>query len=304
MKQILLNLILIAMCTQSYAQKWVDSVQYPFKSNYLVTSYGNLHYIDEGEGDVILFVHGTPTWSFLYRNHIKVLSKSYRCVAIDHLGFGLSDKPENFIGTPQSHATILHQAIEQLGLKNITLVVHDFGGPIGLSYAVSNPDNVNSIIMFNTWLWETKNDKDAQKINKILHSKLGNFLYLNTNFSPSVLLKKSFHDKKQLDKQVHKHYKKPFPDKNSRYGLLNIGKSLIGSSDWYDELWSKAEVIKNKPTLILWGDKDDFIKINNLERWKEFLTNKKIYVLESGHFIQEEKTDETIEIITGWLKGQ
>jgi pimeloyl-ACP methyl ester carboxylesterase len=176
------------------------------------------------------------------------------------LALGCLINPKILLAHLREHSSNLNLLIEHLDLKNITLVVHDFGGPIGLSYAISKPENVKRIIMFNTWLWETKNDKDAQKIDKILHSKLGNFLYLNTNFSPSVLLKKAFYDKKRLSKSTHKHYKKPFPSKDSRYGLLNIGKSLIGSSDWYRDLWRNAEVIKNKPVLILWGEKDDFIK--------------------------------------------
>ncbi len=203
------------MYATSTAWKWLDTREYPFQPNYQTTPSGQLHYIDEGKGDVILFVHGTPTWSFLYRSHIKALSNTHRCIAPDHIGFGLSDKPKNFAGTPQEHARNLNQLIAHLDLKNITIVVHDFGGPIGLSYAISKPENVKRIVMFNTWLWETKEDKDAQKIDKILHSSFGNFLYLNTNFSPKVLLKKAFHNKKHLSKQVHNHYKKPFPDKNS-----------------------------------------------------------------------------------------
>lgn len=301
MKQILLPLILIIMYTSSNAQNWLDTTAYPFHSNYLTTQHGKLHFIDEGKGEVILFVHGTPTWSFLYRNYIKALSKTHRCVALDHIGFGLSDKPRSFSGTPQEHAKNLTLLIEHLDLKNITLVVHDFGGPIGLSYAISNPENVKRIVMFNTWLWETKDDKDAQKINKILHSRLGNFLYLNTNFSPALLLKKAFYNKKYLSKKVHRQYKKPFPNKNSRYGLLNIGKSLIGSSDWYGELWQKAEAIKNKPVLIFWGDRDDFIKNNNLEKWKNFFSSETTYAFEAGHFVQEEKTEKTIAVMRNWL---
>ncbi|RMF56133.1 MAG: alpha/beta fold hydrolase [Calditrichaeota bacterium] len=281
---------------------WLDTTQYPFRSHYLTTEYGKLHFIDEGQGDVLLFVHGTPTWSFLYRDHIKVLSKSYRCVAIDHLGFGLSDKPQEFAGTPQAHAENLTLLIEQLNLQNITLAVHDFGGPIGLSYAISNPENVKRIILFNTWLWETKKNRDAQKIDRILHSKLGNFLYLKTNFSPKVLMKKAFFDKRKLEKQIHTHYIKPFPDQHSRHGLLNIGKSLFGSSDWYGELWNNADVIRSKPTLILWGEKDVFIKTEYLEKWEKFFTNKEIHLLQSGHFVQEEKTEETIKIIENWMK--
>lgn len=289
------------MYTSSNAQNWLDTTAYPFHSNYLTTQHGKLHFIDEGKGEVILFVHGTPTWSFLYRNYIKALSKTHRCVALDHIGFGLSDKPRSFSGTPQEHAKNLTLLIEHLDLKNITLVVHDFGGPIGLSYAISNPENVKRIVMFNTWLWETKDDKDAQKINKILHSRLGNFLYLNTNFSPALLLKKAFYNKKYLSKKVHRQYKKPFPNKNSRYGLLNIGKSLIGSSDWYGELWQNAEAIKNKPVLIFWGDRDDFIKNNNLEKWKNFFSSETTYAFEAGHFVQEEKTEKTIAVMRNWL---
>ncbi|MEC7752468.1 alpha/beta fold hydrolase [Roseivirga thermotolerans] len=303
MKHILLTLALIVMYKSSNAQNWLNTTEYPFHSNYLTTEHGKLHFIDEGKGEVILFVHGTPTWSFLYRNYIKALSGTYRCIALDHIGFGLSDKPKNFAGTPQEHAKNLNLLIEHLNLKNITLVVHDFGGPIGLAYAIANPENVKRIVMFNTWLWETENDKDAQKINKILHSWLGNYLYLNTNFSPSVLLKKAFYNKKHLSKNIHKQYKKPFPNKGSRYGLLNIGKSLIGSSDWYGQLWKQADAIKDKPVLILWGEKDDFIKKDNLEKWKSFFSKDSTYAFEAGHFVQEEKTEETIEIINNWLKN-
>ena len=303
MKQILLPLILIVMYKSSNAQSWLDTTEYPFNSNYLSTQLGKLHFIDEGKGEVILFVHGTPTWSFLYRNYIKTLSKTHRCIALDHIGFGLSDKPKSFSGTPQEHAKNLSLLIEHLNLKNLTLVVHDFGGPIGLAYAISNPENVKRIVMFNTWLWETKDDTDAQKIDRILHSRLGNFLYLNTNFSPTVLLKKAFHNKKNLSKQVHNHYKKPFPNKSSRYGLLNIGKSLIGSSDWYGELWQNADTIKNKPVLILWGEKDDFIKKSNLEKWKNFFSSETTHALEAGHFVQEEKTEKTIAIMRNWLSN-
>ncbi|MCZ4317505.1 alpha/beta fold hydrolase [Aequorivita viscosa] len=289
------------MNATTFSQSWVDTALYPFKNNFLRLEAGNMHYVDEGKGDVILFVHGTPTWSFLYRDFIRELSKDYRCIAADHIGFGLSDKPKDFVGTPQEHAINLRQLIEHLNLKNITLVVHDFGGPIGLSYAISNPENVKRIVMFNTWLWGTKEDKNAQKIDRILHSSLGNFLYLNTNFSPTVLLKKAFFNKKLLSKKVHYHYKKPFPNRNSRYGLLNLGKSLIGSSEWYEELWQNAVVIKNKPVLILWGEKDNFIKMKNLEKWKNFYSCETTYAFKTGHLVQEEKPKKTIAIMKKWL---
>ena len=289
------------MAINSNAQEWLDTAEYPFEHHFLQTKNGKLHYIDEGKGEVLLFIHGTPTWSFLYRNYIKAFSNQYRCIALDHLGFGLSDKPIDFIGTPEAHAANLEALIDTLGLTNITLVVHDFGGPIGLSYAIKHASNISRVVIFNTWLWGTKDDPDAQKIYRILHSALGNFLYLRTNLSPKILLKKAFHDKKKLNRQVHRQYTKPFPNKTKRYGLLKIGQSLIGSSDWYQQQWESIDTLKNIPFLILWGEKDDFIKKTNLEKWKAKLTNETICVFPSGHFVQEESFDESLERMKHWL---
>jgi len=284
------------------SKNWVDNTEYPFQSKYLKTEQGNIHYIDEGQGDTFLFVHGTPTWSFLYRNYIKKLSKAHRCIALDHLGFGLSEKPKTFPGTPDLHSKNLTNLVEKLGLKNITLVVHDFGGPIGLSYAISNPQNINRIILFNTWLWGTRDDKDAQRIDKILHSRLGNFLYLHTNFSARILLRSGFKNKSALTKKIHKHYQQPFPNRNSRYALLRIGRSLLGSSDWYENQWSKIDCIKDKPFLILWGENDGFIKKSNLKKWQDQLSNATTFVFESGHFVQEEAFEASMHRIDNWLQ--
>jgi len=283
------------------SNNWIDKTLYPFKNNYIQLSAGRMHYVDEGEGEVILFVHGTPTWSFLYRNYIKEFSKTNRVIAIDHIGFGLSDKPTDFAGTPEAHSNNLEEFINKLGLENITLVVHDFGGPIGLSFAIRQPAQIKKIVLFNTWLWETKHDPRAQKVDKILHNWFGNFLYLNTNFSPNFLLKGAFFDKNKLSKKVHQHYKKPFPNKKSRYGLLNIGKSLVGASDWYHEQFLQLEKIENIRTLILWGTKDEFILMEHLERWKGIFKNHISHKYEAGHFVQEEFLEESLNEIKNFI---
>jgi len=289
------------MNTTAFSQSWVDTTLYPFENKFLQIDEGNMHYVDEGKGEIILFVHGTPTWSFLYRSFIKELSKNYRCIAIDHLGFGLSEKPDSVSGTPEWHSKNLSEFIERLDLKDITLVVHDFGGPIGLSSAIQNHERVKQVIMFNTWLWETKRNSDAKKIDKIVNGVIGKFLYLRLNFSPKVLLKKGFSDKKKLSKSVHKHYLKPFPNKKSRISLLNLAKALVGSSDWYQEQWENLDKLEQKPWLIIWGTKDDFISMDYLKKWKERLPNAETKEVESGHFVQEEKTSESIKEINNFM---
>lgn len=286
----------------SQSQKWLDQDLYPFENKFIQLEAGKMHYVDEGEGDIILFVHGTPTWSFLYRDFIIAFSKKYRCIAIDHLGFGLSEKPKSFDGKPSSHSENLNQFIEKLNLQNITLVVHDFGGPIGLASAIQNHDRVEKIVLFNTWLWETKNLPQAQKVDKVLNSWIGKFLYLRLNISPKNLLKKGFYEKKYFSKKIHKHYIRPFPNKKSRRPLLKIGKSLVGSSDWYQEQWEHLDKLNQKPWLILWGTKDEFITTEYLQKWKKRLPHSVVKEFECGHFIQEERAKETIREIEFFME--
>ena len=287
-----------------HSPQWLDREAYPFRHQYFQTPHGSLHYVDEGQGEVIVFVHGTPTWSFLYRDYIKTFSKNYRCIAMDHLGFGLSDKPGDFEGTPQAHAQNLERLLEHLEVDSFTLVVHDFGGPIGLSYAIKYPEKVKQIILFDTWLWATAGIKSAQQVNKFLNSMIGKFLYLNTNFSPNLLMKQGFYDKKKLSKAIHKQYLKPFPNKKSRYGLFKIALSLFGASDWYESQWQQISKLEDKPFLILWGTEDKFIQKEYLKRWSQALNNKKIVEFEAGHFLMEEEKEACIQEITNYLQSQ
>lgn len=108
---------------------WLDTRAYPFTRRRWACPEGTLSYIDEGQGEVLLFVHGTPSWSFEFRHVIAAMRESHRCVAIDHLGFGLSDKPVGGAYRPEDHARRLQAFVQALDLRGVTLVVHDFGGP-------------------------------------------------------------------------------------------------------------------------------------------------------------------------------
>ncbi|MCB0596118.1 MAG: alpha/beta fold hydrolase [Lewinellaceae bacterium] len=285
-------------------ESWFDPNLYPFQSNFVTVEAGQMHYIDEGEGTPILFVHGMPTWSFLFRDQIRTFSGSYRCIAPDHIGFGLSEKPPSFEGTPQAHARNLAELVGRLGLENITLVVHDFGGPIGLAFANAHPKKVRRVVLLNTWLWETRSENSARRVDKLLNSWLGKFLYLRLNFSPRFLLRQAFADKKNLPRAVHQHYTQIFPDRQSRYGLLKIGQSLVGASDWYAAQWEQLEAIAGKPFQIIWGLQDEFLKTEYLEKWKARLPQAEVITLDCGHFLTEERPGEVTTAISHFMKGQ
>lgn len=263
-----------------------------------------MHYVDEGSGEVILFVHGTPTWSFVYRDFIRELSGNYRCLAPDHLGFGLSENPENFPGTPEAHARNLSEFVTRLNLDNITLVVHDFGGPIGLGAALQHPNRIKRVVLFNTWLWSTKENESARKIDNLVNGWLGKFLYLNLNVSPRFLLKQGFSNKKHLSKAVHKQYINPFPDKQARKPLLTLAKALVGSSDWYQAQWEQLHKLENKEWLVLWGVKDEFLGPPYLARWKKRLPEAEVKEFTCGHFVQEEQTQPAISAIREFVANK
>lgn len=281
---------------------WIDKKLYPFKNQHITLSNGRMHYIDEGEGQVILFLHGTPTWSFVYREYIKTLSKSFRCIAIDHIGFGLSKPNEGFVGTPENHSKNITEFVQHLKLDEIILALHDFGGPIGLGFANENPELISKVVLHNTWLWETKTNPEIQKADKLLNTRFGKFLYLTMNISPKILLKKGFHNKRKLTKQVHKHYLKPFPTKRSRIALYQLFQSLIGSSDWYQEQWERLSSLRDKEWFIIWGTKDEFFPIEYLEKWIQKVNPKRTVRLDSGHFLQEEVPEKCILEIENFLK--
>lgn len=281
---------------------WIDSRLYPFQSKFITLNTGNMHSVDEGDGDVLLFVHGTPTWSFLYREFISALSLHYRCIAIDHIGFGLSSKTDGSVATPVWHASNLTEFIKKLNLDQFTIIVHDFGGPIGLSSALSNSDKIKSVILFNTWLWSLKENERIKKADKILHSYIGKLLYIDLNFSLRTLLKRGFHDKKNLNKAIHNHYNAPFANRKDRAYLLKLAKELSRSSEWYEAQWDKLSILSKKPWLVLWGIKDPFFGVDYLDRWTNQITNVTVRKFDCGHFVQEEKTKEAIDSIRCFLE--
>jgi len=284
--------------------EWIDKKEYPFRSNYFNVPAGRMHYIDEGEGEPIVMVHGNPSWSFLYRHLIKGLSKSHRCIVSDHIGFGLSDKPADWSYLPEEHANNLSLLIDELDLKDITLVVQDWGGPIGLSYAVNNPENVKSIIIMNTWMWSVAGDPHYERFSRFMGGAVGRFLIKRFNFFVRVVMKQAMGDKSNLPKLVHRHYFEALKEPNSRKGCWVFPKQIIESSAWLETLWSRRERIQAIPALILWGMKDIAFREKELEKWITVFYKPKVMKFENvGHFVQEEKRSQLCPIVDEFLSG-
>ncbi|MBC7174571.1 MAG: alpha/beta fold hydrolase, partial [Polyangiaceae bacterium] len=204
------------------AHPWLDRALYPFALRTHRTDEGAMSYVDEGSGHPILFVHGTPSWSFEWRHSIAALRASHRVVAPDHLGFGLSEKPDADY-TPADHSRRLLELVRALDLHDITLVLHDFGGPIGLPIALEEPARVRSLVLVNTWAWAHGDDPTVGRISRLVASPLGRFLYRRLNASPRWLVPASFGDRKKLTPIIHRHYVAPFASPEDRMAPWVLG---------------------------------------------------------------------------------
>lgn len=277
---------------------WVDRREYPFEPRGLEVDGARLSYVDEGEGPPIVMVHGTPTWSFLYRHLIRELRPRYRCVAPDHLGFGLSDRPAGWSYRPEDQARNLARVIETLGLKDITLAVHDYGGPIGLAYALDHPENVKRLVLFNTWMWSFAGERSVEWVARILGGRLGRHLYERRAFSVKVMLRRAVADRRRYTPEVERQYLYPLDG----HATWVYARELLGSRAWFDGLWARRDRIAPIPAILIWGMKDPAFA-RYLPRWRQVFEQAEVLELaDCGHAPPEERAPESLPFLTRFLE--
>ncbi|MFO7768070.1 MAG: alpha/beta fold hydrolase [bacterium] len=281
---------------------WLDPRAYPFEAHHLDLPGGRMHYVDEGEGPPVVMVHGNPTWSFLYRHLIQRLAPRYRCIAPDHLGFGLSEKPSGRSIRPQEHAQNLGTLIDSLGLEGITLVVQDWGGPIGLSFAIERPERVARLVILNTWLWPVDDDWYYRAFSGFMGGPVGAFLIRRLNFFARVVMPMAYGDRKRLTPEIHRHYLRPLGSAEERLQCLTLPREIIASTGWLRSLWNRREVLRERPALIVWGMKDIGFREKELGVWTGALPAAEVVRLTRvGHYVQEEAPEELGEAVDRFL---
>ncbi|EJN59778.1 alpha/beta fold hydrolase [Halogranum rubrum] len=284
--------------------EWLDTDRYPFASNYVDCPEGRLHYVDEGDGDPIVFLHGNPTWSFLYRHLVSGLSDSYRCIAPDYLGFGLSDKPEDFSYRPEDHARVVARFLDELELTDVTFVVQDWGGPIGLDYATRHPENVRALVVLNTWMWPVEHDRRTRLFSRAFDNPVGKRLVTRHNGFARWVMPLVYGDRSKLTPEIHRHYLEPLSTSTERLGSWLFPREILGSSDWLRALWSRREAITDTPVCLLWGTQDPAFGPAFLDRWQRLFPDAPTVAYDdAGHYLQEEKGPELATEIRSFLSS-
>lgn len=278
---------------------WLDRQLFPFTSRFIDIGGNTIHYVDEGSGPTLLLLHGNPTWSFLYRHIIRRLSPSYRCIALDYPGFGLSEAAPGYGFTPREHSTIVERFVDALGLVDLTIMVQDWGGPIGLGMAGRRPDLVRSLVLGNAFAWPATRSRGMTTFSRIVGSRLGRHLITRHNALVRWLIPAGVN--RTLTHGEMAAYTGPFPTPETRLPTWIFARHIRQSADYLSDVEHGLSRLTDKPALIVWGNADGAFRAPDRDRFAVLFPNHRIVNLRGAkHFIQENAPDEIASAILDW----
>ncbi len=284
---------------------------YPFSSHFMKIRELDYHYLDEGSGEPVVMVHGNPTWSFYFRSLVKGLSPKYRCLVPDHIGCGLSEKPNKtrYDFRLNSRVEDLGIFLDRLGIeKDITLILHDWGGMIGMAYAVRHPERIKRLVILNTaafFLPKKKRLPIRLQIARNLTFIAGPAILKFNLFAIAALYMAA---QKKLDKKTKKALIAPYNSPENRLAILKFVQDIpLTPSDYSYSVVSNTERnlfrLRNKPMLICWGMKDFVFDADFLLQWRLRFPDARVYQFsQAGHYILEDIPEKVLKHINQFLK--
>jgi haloalkane dehalogenase len=258
-----------------------------------------MHYVDEGSGDPLLLLHGEPTWSFLYRKMIAQLAGSARCVAPDYFGFGRSDKPTDPAWySYDAHYLSIERFVRELDLRDLTVVVQDWGGPIGFRLCVTHPERVARLVVLNTGIGARAPSDEWLRFQALMER-------VGTEIVPGQLIRMTL--VQPTSDEVIAGYDAPFPVPESRVGVVRFPDLVATSSD-HPSAPAMLDVRDRlrrfeQPALVLFSDSDPIFSRRAAESMAELLPNAELAppLAGAGHFLQEDRGEDVAAAIAGWL---
>ena len=278
---------------------------YPFESHHLDIGGLNLHYLDEGSGETVVAVHGNPTWSFYYRDLVSDLRSDHRVVVPDHMGCGLSDKPgdDRYDYTLRRRIDDFGSLMDSLALEEINLVVHDWGGMIGMGWAVHHPERIKRLVILNTAAFHLPKSKPFPwQLGMVRNTPLGPLMVRGFN----SFARGATHlgcTRKRMSKSVRDAYCAPYDSWSDRIATLRFVEDipLRPGEPGYDivsDTEGRLDVFADRPVLVCWGDKDFVFDHHFLAEWREIYPHAEVHQFaDCGHYILEDASEEIIPLI-------
>ncbi len=282
-------------------ERFAGIADFPYEPHYADQDGLRMHYVDEGEGDPVLCLHGEPTWSYLYRKMIPGLSRVARVVAPDYFGFGRSDKPteRDWYSFDRHYGSILG-LVESLALERLTVVVQDWGGPIGMRLAVEQPERVARLVVLNTGVGGGRAPNDVWlRFREVVRAAGGDFQAGRLIRTACV---------RGLSDEVVAAYDAPFPTPESKAGPLMFPEQVPTEPEHPNTapLLAIREALKawERPTLVLFGDSDPIFPPQVAEHIAELIPGAlpAETVANAGHFVQEDAGEEVAARIVRFLE--
>jgi haloalkane dehalogenase len=277
---------------------------FPFAPHYLDLEHVRMHFVDVGAGEPVVLLHGDPTWSYLYRSFIPRLAQRARCVVPDHMGMGKSGVPaEPFPYRLHHHVANLERLLLTLDLRGITLVLHDWGGPVGLGFAVRHPARIKRLVLMNTWGSAAWPGAPLPRLLEIIRSPRGEAFVLAKNGYVKPALLGTTARPERLTDAVLDAYLAPFPTPDSRRALLCWSRDIPFGVD--DPSYAEMERIERGldqfsavPVLLVWGMQDPVLPPTVLRTWQKTYPHAvTCEIEEASHFLQEDAPERVLTAI-------
>lgn len=279
---------------------WVDDELFPFTSRFVTLGGHTVHYVDEGSGPTLLFLHGNPTWSFDYREVIRALRDEFRCLALDYPGFGLSSAGPGYRYLPEEHAAVVVDFLDHLGLSDVTLVAHDWGGPIGLYAAEQRPDTFEGLVLANTWAWPLNGDLIVELVSRLMGGPIGRELIRRFNLFVNAMIPVGHRRRKPTPDEMA-HYRNALATRDRRHASAVFPRRIIASRDFLAGIEAGLADLASLPTLIVWGDADFAFRAKERQRWEHIFADHHTVIVEgAGHFVQSDAPEEFAAAIRDW----
>ena len=279
--------------------------EYAFRSRFHDLDGLRYHYLDEGSGEPLLMVHGNPTWSFLYRRLIDEFSASHRVLAVDHIGCGLSDKPQRYDYSLARHIENLERLVERLDLRDLTLLVHDWGGAIGLGAFVRQPERIKRLVLFNTAAFRSKEMPLRIAVCRI--PWVGEFLVRGLNGFARCALFMATAKPDRMTPAVRAGYLAPYDSWANRIAIDRFVRDIPlnerhPSYETLQRIEAGLDVFRDKPILLAWGMRDWCFTPRFLDRWIEYFPTARVErFADAGHYVTEDAHEHIVPLLREFL---
>jgi haloalkane dehalogenase len=270
-------------------QGWPSFQGYPFQERWVHIDGLAIHYVDEGAGgDPVLMIHGNPAWSYMWRRLIPPVALGRRTLALDLMGFGKSEKPNPNLHDFPHHANIVSGFIGSLGLRHLTLILHDWGAAFGMQYAVRHQNNISGLILTNTFLTTDAHiPPDAA-----------------AKITPAVIKESSLHPDK-ISGETMTAYWAPFPDEDSKKAYMSFARMFPDSHSHpsFGPLKEIQQALPHLkiPTLIIWGTRKN--QSGYAERIAKMIPESRLEIVNAGHFVPEDAPEDVEKLVLSFLAG-